>query len=162
MTKIASFVRRQKLFILITVISLAFCGWFLYPQFKPEVPTVNLPGGFPVMPIYPKAKLVDSKADPDEGSMYIGVRYGATWKVDDQIPEVAKWYAAELQKLGWTLDTHSANPDALDIQSASLYKDDQTLNMSYTSSDSKTTIITVEFNSHIRDVCDDSNGKICK
>jgi hypothetical protein len=166
MKSFLNLIKKEKVFIIISTILLFFAGLYVYNQLDPikkSVPGVSLPSGFPVIPLYKDATLVDSTSDPTEGALYIGVRYGATWETKDEIPVVSRWYKEKLQELGWTLDTESKDPEAKDVQLASFYNDEYTLNLSLIRNEgSGVTKIVAEFNTHLRDYCDDSDGKVCK
>jgi hypothetical protein len=160
-----NFIKKEKVFIVVALLAVLLTAGVVYQFFtKPTAKQgVTLAEGFPVMPLYPRAYLVDSKADPLEGALYIGVRYGATWEVKADVPKVAKWYTEKLQEAGWTLDTVSANPEAADVQLVTFYNDEHSLNMSFTrEAGSKITKVTAEFTTLQRDYCDDRHGEICK
>ncbi len=166
MKNLIKFIKKERLFLIIAVVLLTITGIVVYKQLNvmpTAAPGVALPEGFPVMPIYPRAKLVDSRSDPLEGALYIGVRYGATWEVKKPLPVVVKWYKEKLQALGWTLDIESSNSDATDVQLSTFYNKDYSLNMSFTrEAGSKLTKIIAEFTTLQRDYCDDMHGEVCK
>lgn len=144
---IKSFINSQKLFIVIAAIAVLLISGFAYFEFfKSPTLKVQLPQGFPSIPIYPKSTLIMATSDPHEGETYYGVRYGASWTTKDEVSKVAAWYTDKLKSVGWNMDSVPANPLANDTQLVTLSDKDYSLNMSFTKNENtKETTITAEF-----------------
>ena len=82
--------------------------------------TGSLVSGFPDIPVYPKAQLLESKSYDEDG----GVGYLAKYQANDQLISIFTWYKKELTKGGWEISTE---PDNLDDASSFLLGNRQSL-----------------------------------
>ncbi len=156
--------KSQKTFLLIAVVAVLLTGGFIYMQWNKGTSTQGvalLAQGFPILPIYPNAKLLSSTSDPQEGQMYVGIKYSATWEVKKRVPEVTKWYIDKLKNAGWRVDSLPADPNAKDVQLATFDDPSYALSMSFIGGGGGTTKITAEFSTNYKDFCDSSYGKPC-
>lgn len=88
--------------------------------------SVRNPDGFPDIPVYPQAVLVDSVKDEQSQG---GPFYTVHWTADAQVAEVMSWYANKLTESGWSVFVALGDPQSA-IQFSEFRKGDLYLQLS--------------------------------
>lgn len=71
---------------------------------------VGLVADFPKISVYPRARLLNSSANEQ------GMLFRARWETNDSVPAVMAWYARELPRMGWQINTPPADSRAEAVQ----------------------------------------------
>ncbi len=98
--------------------------------------------GFPQVPVFPEAKLINSYKKSDQTR----VGYEGHWTTQEPVAEVMKWYLSALRDDGWQITSPPEDPEADGEQFAVVRNDDWVLNLIVEDEDGVgTTDIEVEF-----------------
>lgn len=101
--------------------------------------------GFPQIPVYPGATLLNSSKDPHEA-----VFYQASWETDSQPSQIASWYLSETVKNGWNLEYPPADINSK-IQEMQFSNEEFFFNISLLKiGSSDKTVITAQFITNVR------------
>ncbi len=129
--------------LLILIVVLFYLKTSLNKSVEPPKPVAA--EGFPSIPIYPGAILINSSKNPREA-----VFYQASWETDSEPSQIAPWYLSETVRNGWNLEYPPADPDS-NIQEMQFSNEEYFLNISLLKigSNSKT-VITTQFITNVR------------
>jgi hypothetical protein len=99
--------------------------------------SVILTAGFPDIPVYPQAQLIDSTKDEQSQG---GPFYTTHWAVGGQVSEIMTWYTDKLTHTGWSVFVTPGDSQSPNIQFSEFRKGESYLQLSVVKNQQKISI----------------------